>query len=191
MVDVFTKQESQELYEKLKSLVDPVPHKIVVWGKKYDEPRLKRFFTKKPLQYKSKYAQGQITTTSNEWPDVIQQLVAKAKELTGEDFNSALVNLYRNGDDCIGAHSDNDNNDGVGEIASFSFGATRDFIIKESATRNTVATVPLESGSLFVMRKGMQDKYLHSVPRKKVFNGRINVTLRQQIIKDTSDFNVN
>ena len=98
-------------------MVHPIPSKIRVYGKEFDEPRLKIFFSKEVLKYKNRYSGG-YSTTSSEWPEVIQILADKAKEITGDEYDSVLVNFYRNGDDCIGLHSDKDDNDGVGSIAS-------------------------------------------------------------------------
>jgi len=97
-------------------------------------------------------------------------------------FNSVLVNLYRNGGDHVGWHSDNEPElGGQPFIASLTLGAERplQFRHKQSARQGQVL---LPSGSLLVMQPDFQHHWLHSIPiDPNLTDGRINLTFRKVI----------
>ena len=98
---------------------------------------------------------------------------------TGEKFNSCLLNLYHNGNEGMGWHSDNEKE--LGEhpvIASLSLGAARKFLLKHNQTKQKIAII-LESGSLLLMKGETQEKWIHSLPKTKIIQKpRINLTFR-------------
>jgi len=121
----------------------------------------------------------------------------KIKKLTGETFNYAYLNFYRDGNDHIGFHSDREEQLEEGStIASLSLGATRDFVIRHikdtklaqemkedylrlEALEKAKQTISLKSGSLLLMKKLTQKVYHHQVPKRtKVKSPRINITFR-------------
>lgn len=125
----------------------------------------------------------------------------KIKLLTGETFNYAYLNYYRDGKDYINYHSDKEEVLEEGStIASLSLGATRDFVIRHikdtrlaqdmsddklrlEALEAAKQTIPLKSGSLLLMKKQTQKVYHHHVPKRlNVKSPRINITFRH--IKD-------
>ena len=87
-------------------------------------------------------------------------------EFCGMEFTTALLNLYRDGSECLGYHSDKVSAGGGGSlIASISLGASRDFAIKPLAgVCDAVVTkpvnIPLHNGSLLIMSGSMQDTTL-------------------------------
>lgn len=97
----------------------------------------------------------------------------------GIQSNAVLANFYRNGNDKVGWHSDNEKELGCHPvIASISLGATRTFQLKHKQSNQRV-DLELESGSLLVMAGNMQTNWLHALPqRKRITNGRINLTYR-------------
>ena len=126
-VVVFTTAESKAIFDTLHAILlqDPVPKTVKVFGKEYPERRLVEFFSKDNHAYKYSGSER----VSKGWPDVMVQLASRAEELTGETgFDSALVNLYRDSNDAMGLHRDDDAMNSC--IVSFSFGATRIFQIK-------------------------------------------------------------
>jgi len=94
-----------------------------------------------------------------------------------------LVNRYADGQDCMGAHSDDEPEIAHGsDIASISLGATRDFVIKHKHSKLKY-TISLHSGDLLIMHWPMQRDWLHSVPKRlKVTEPRWNYTFRQLIV---------
>ena len=81
----------------------------------------------------------------------------------------------------IGDHADDETDHEQGAfIASVSLGAVRDFWIRDKESGKLIMTIPLASGSLFLMGKNFQTKLKHGLPkRKKVKHPRINLTFRR------------
>lgn len=100
------------------------------------------------------------------------------------DFNSVLLNRYKDGNDCIHFHCDNEKELGRNPtIASITLGTPRTFKLKNKET-NEVISMKLEHGSLLVMFGRCQDVYLHGVPREPEVKGsRINLTFRTVLRK--------
>lgn len=101
------------------------------------------------------------------------------------DFNQLLVNWYANGNEYIGAHSDNESQlKKDSEIISISLGATRKFRIRNKETKAIVKDINLAHGDVVVMKAGMQDLFTHEIVKiagekgKKV-DCRVNITLRK------------
>jgi alkylated DNA repair dioxygenase AlkB len=116
------------------------------------------------------------------WPVLMLTIKREVEQYLGLSFNYALLNLYKDGKDNIGYHSD-DETDLIPQstIASLSFGAARDFLLRSKRDdEEPIVKVALANGSLLCMRGNTQRNYKHSVPiRKKVKEARINITFRQ------------
>lgn len=74
------------------------------------------------------------------------------------------MNLYRDGNDCVGAHEDEDAK--AHTVASFSFGEERDFAIHHHSTKRMLRKIKLENGSLFLMLPGFQREYKTTRPKR-------------------------
>jgi alkylated DNA repair dioxygenase AlkB len=112
---------------------------------------------------------------------LIRELKAKVEGACGRPFNSVLLNLYRNGVDSMGWHSDDERE--LGErpvIASVSLGATRRFRLRhKKRTDVEPVVVDLEHGSLLIMRGETQRFWKHQLPKtRKVSESRLNLTFR-------------
>jgi alkylated DNA repair dioxygenase AlkB len=101
------------------------------------------------------------------------------EELAATKFNSCLLNLYHNGNEGMGWHSDDEKPLGKNNtIASLSFGAERKFSFKHKQTKQ-IASLVLEHGSLIIMKDNTQSNWLHSLPiSKNITQPRINLTFR-------------
>ena len=97
----------------------------------------------------------------------------------GLTFNSCLANLYRNGTDSMGYHSDNEPELGPRPlIASVSLGDRRRFVLRHRVTRERWSW-DLGQGDLLVMRNESQSEYAHSVPKvSRPVGPRMNLTFR-------------
>jgi alkylated DNA repair dioxygenase AlkB len=91
-----------------------------------------------------------------------------------------LLNLYRDGQDSIGFHTDAEPELGVNPVvATLSFGSEREFVLKHKATKETIR-YKLGSGSLLVMGGASQHHWLHAVPKTDAVVGeRIRLTFRR------------
>lgn len=113
------------------------------------------------------------------WTKELLELKSIIEIQTGEQFNSCLLNLYHNGDEGMGWHSDAEKDlKKNGAIASLSLGANRKFAFKHKKTKETVSVI-LENGSLLVMKGTTQTHWVHRLPPTKLIkNARINLTFR-------------
>ncbi|MFO0864285.1 MAG: alpha-ketoglutarate-dependent dioxygenase AlkB [Gemmataceae bacterium] len=114
------------------------------------------------------------------WPESLVALKRRIEEASNETFNSVLLNLYRDGRDSMGYHSDNEPELGPDPIiASLSLGAERNFALKHLETGERT-NLPLTHGSLLVMGTGCQIHWRHMVPKTaRPVGERINLTFRR------------
>ena len=126
------------------------------------------------------YTYSNRTREALPWTKELLELKVQIEKLSGEPFNSCLLNLYHNGDEGMAWHSDDEKTmmkDSA--IASLSLGAERKFSLRHKQSKETL-TIVLESGSLLVMRGTTQTHWLHSIPKsKRIQMPRINLTFRQ------------
>ena len=125
------------------------------------------------------YTYSNTTKQALAWTKELSHLKQIVEELAETKFNSCLLNLYHNGNEGMGWHSDDEKSLGKNNtIASLSFGAERNFSFKHKHTKQIVSLV-LEHGSLLIMKDATQTNWLHSLPKSKsVTQPRINLTFR-------------
>lgn len=125
------------------------------------------------------YNYSNSTKKALKWTKELITLKRIVEKLAEQNFNTCLLNLYHNGNEGIGWHSDDEKNLGkINTIASLSFGAERKFLFKHKQTKQIVSLV-LEHGSMLIMKDTTQVNWLHSLPKsKKINNPRINLTFR-------------
>ena len=125
------------------------------------------------------YTYSRITRSALPWTPELLDLKHRVEAISGETFNSCLLNLYHSGDEGMAWHSDSERQLlQNGAIASVSLGAERQFIFKHKNTKVTHASV-LQHGSLLVMKGVTQTHWLHRLPPTKKINlPRINLTFR-------------
>ncbi|NVK21051.1 MAG: alpha-ketoglutarate-dependent dioxygenase AlkB [Kangiellaceae bacterium] len=127
----------------------------------------------------SSYVYSGIKHEPEVWNEPLLTIKAKIEQTIGVNFNSALCNLYRNGQDSVAWHADDEPELGESPvIASLSLGATRTFQLKHK-THKISHKIELTSGSLLVMQGAMQHHWLHQIPKQTSVNKpRINITFR-------------
>lgn len=151
-------------------------HDIVVFGQRHREPRLSTWHADGGKEYE--YS-GLLRTPLPLTP-LLNDIRSRCESMSGASFNSVLVNLYRDGNDGVGWHADNEAVNGrEPTIASVSLGATRRFDLRHRESKETVK-VDLHSGSLLVMSGLSQHCWVHQVAKtKQVVGPRINLTFRR------------
>lgn len=116
------------------------------------------------------------------WHPALDDLRDRLSTQFGTRFNSVLCNLYRNGDDCMGMHSDREPELGPCPfIVSVSLGATRKLTFRAKNPHDLPRLdLDLSHGSLLAMGGRIQDLYRHGIPRQpRVLEPRINLTFRR------------
>jgi alkylated DNA repair dioxygenase AlkB len=88
------------------------------------------------------------------------------------------VNVYSDGEDSIGAHSDDESELWMSKVACLSLGASRIFRMKNKLSGAKVDTVT-KHGQLLVMEGNFQREFSHEIPvQKKITGKRISLTFR-------------
>ena len=126
------------------------------------------------------YGYSGIQLTSRPWHERVQALRKSVERLCNHSFNSVLLNLYRNGQDSVAWHADDEPELGQNPvIASLSLGAERPFSLKHRHNGERYRLI-LPSGSLLLMDSCTQHYWLHQLPKvKNLTQARINLTFRQ------------
>jgi len=171
----------------LDSLLDTIAWKndeAVIFGKHIITKRKVAWYA--DMDYS--YTYSNTTKQALPWTKELLELKTLTEKLTGEHFNSCLLNLYHNGDEGMAWHSDDEKALGKDtSIASLSFGAERKFALKHRATKEGTSLI-LENGSLLVMRGTTQTHWMHSLPKsKKILTPRVNLTFRTMMAQITND----
>jgi alkylated DNA repair dioxygenase AlkB len=144
---------------------------IRMYGKFYPEPRLTCWFG-------PAYTYSNIAWDAKVMPDFMQKLNDKIGRICNFEFNAVLCNYYRNGQDAMGWHADNEPEMDGQCIASLSLGVERTFKIKHR-TLPLAFNCQLNHGALLVM-ENMQRDWLHAVPKRlRVSDPRLNFTFRR------------
>jgi len=128
------------------------------------------------------YKYSGTTKQALSWTPELLELKKLTEQLTGESFNSCLLNLYHDGNEGMAWHSDDEKALGKDSaIASLSFGAERKFSLKHRLTKEN-QSVLLENGSLLIMKGTTQTNWLHSLPiSKRITLPRVNLTFRRMM----------
>ena len=150
---------------------------IKLYGKTTPLPRLTAWYGDSGKSY----SYSGIKSTPNEWNKGLLYLKEKIENCADVKFNSVLLNWYRDGEDYLSWHADDEKELGENPvIASANFGETRDFLLRRNDDKSKKLTIPLNHGTLLIMRGGLQHYWQHSVPkRKKVRGSRFNLTFRR------------
>jgi len=129
-----------------------------------------------------------LSTINSDFVDMVKTMNQSKDAKKKEIYNYCLLNHYRNGEEYMGYHSDDETSlDQNVPIASVSLGVTRHFDIKpkkknSEGKRPRAARIDLGDGDLLLMFKPMQDHYEHQIPvEKRVIGERINLTFRRII----------
>ena len=151
-------------------------HNIRIFGKIVPQPRLSALYA----QNRSSYTYSNLTLTPAEFTPELKDLQNKLKDLTNLEFTHCLANLYRDGQDSMGWHSDDEKELGKEPvIASLSFGGKRKFQMKHKSRKEMKFQIEPEHGSLLIMAGQTQASWKHQIPKtKKEVGIRVNLTFR-------------
>lgn len=151
-------------------------HRIRMFGRVVDSPRLSAWIGDDDATYR--YSGTRFAPLP--WTPALLALRDRVAAECDTSFNSVLANLYRDGSDRMGWHSDDEAELGPAPvIASVSLGAERTFRFRAKAGGEPVA-IELPHGSLLRMGGQTQRLYKHELPvRKRVAEARINLTFRK------------
>jgi alkylated DNA repair dioxygenase AlkB len=141
-------------------------------------PRLNAWFADAGLTY----AYSGISHAGRGWLPWLEEIRQRVEEASGAEFNSLLLNRYRDGQDSISPHADNEPELGENPVvATLSFGAEREFVLRHRKKKEKLV-YRLGHGSLLVMGGTSQQFWLHGIPKTDAPVGeRISLTFRRLI----------
>ena len=176
---IFNRKQITSYYQNLLHHIPWQKDEAIIFGKHHITKRKVAWYGDKAYSY----TYSGVTKQAHLWTPELLQLKQKVEEISSTTYNSCLLNLYHDGTEGMGWHSDAEKTLlENGTIASITFGAERKFSFKHKVTRQRV-DILLENGSLLLMKGTTQKKWLHRLPpTKKVFSPRINLTFRTVII---------
>jgi len=149
---------------------------IIVYGKPGIQHRDIGFFSNISIgyNYSGQFAKSIPLTKS------LSILIEIINELFNTHYNGILINKYKNGNDYIGAHSDDEKNlDSEGVIA-ISIGAVRKFRIRDKKTKKIIIDIPTISNNIIHMGGDFQKEFTHEIPiEKKIKEERFSFTFRK------------
>jgi alkylated DNA repair dioxygenase AlkB len=169
--------EADALFATLREQVAWEVHRIRLFGREVDSPRLSCWIGDPDASYRY----SGVRFEPRPWPEALRPVLPRLEQALGQGFNSVLANLYRDGRDAMGWHSDAEPELGARPvIASISLGAARRFAFRHRQQPERRLSLELPHGSLLVMAGDTQRFYRHSLPRTaKPVGERINLTFRR------------
>jgi alkylated DNA repair dioxygenase AlkB len=180
--------DADALFAALSAEIAWETHRIRMFGRAIDSPRLSCWIGDPGAVY----TYSRTRFEPRPWPPAIVPVRRRLAQTLGVDFDSVLANLYRDGRDSMGWHSDDEPELGPAPvIASLSLGGTRRFLFKpkpaavpaqgnDGPAGDRRRGLALSHGSLLVMSGQTQANYLHALPATaKPVAARINLTFRR------------
>ena len=149
--------------------------KITVYGKAYLQPRLSAWYGDLAYSYSG------IMLEPLPWTQTLLDIKLRVEKLVQHSFNSVLLNLYRDQQDSMGMHSDDERELGSEPaIASLSLGEERTFLLRHKSRKDLkTVKLALPAGSLLLMQGQTQKYWRHGINRERqVCAPRINLTFR-------------
>jgi len=175
---ILEEKVTQKYFERLMHTIAWEHDEVIIFGKRIVTKRKTAWYGDQNYAY----TYSKTTKKALPWTKALKELKTEVEAASGFTFNSCLLNLYHNGDEGMGWHSDDENTlIKNAPIASLSLGAKRKFSFKHKSTKQTVSVI-LEDGSLLLMKAPTQTYWLHSLPKtRKVNTSRINLTFRTML----------
>jgi alkylated DNA repair dioxygenase AlkB len=166
---------ARQFYKDLDKNISWEHDEFLMYGKKIITKRKVAWYGSKAFDYNY----SQKTRKAELWTKELMQLKQLIETESKDVFNSCLLNLYPEGSDGMGWHSDDEKElRPLATIASLSLGSDRKFSFKHRLTKETVS-LTLQNGSLLLMKGATQKHWLHQLPKtKKTIGPRINLTFR-------------
>lgn len=177
--EFFSAEESKNYFENLIRSIAWQQDEIRMFGKLLPIPRLQAWYGD---EMKS-YTYSGIKMTPNSWTKTLLAIKYRIESVCSETFSSVLLNRYRDGQDSMGWHADDEKELGQNPvIASVNFGATRTFQMRRKDDHKEKKVLELGNGSLLVMQGSTQHFWQHQIPKTaKEVGERVNLTFRRII----------
>ncbi len=169
--------EQQALFRLLEQTLHWRQDQLKLFGRMVSIPRLQSFMGDEGIEY----TYSNLLMKARPWLPELLTLKEQIEKASLSHFNTVLANLYRDGQDSMGWHSDDEPELRRNPtIASLSLGEPRRFLLRPKGSKKTHTEIPLASGSLLIMAGELQHYWQHSVPKTaRKIDPRMNLTFRQ------------
>lgn len=172
----FGEDEVDAYFAELRTSVDWQQEEIWMFGRKVMQPRLTALYGDPTIPY----GYSGIRMRPHPFTPLLEKMRERVSTFAGIAFTHVLLNYYRDGQDSMGWHRDNEVSLGPEPvIASISLGAARRFQFRHYERKTEKIDLVLNSGSLLLMRGLSQRFWEHQLPKvRKISAPRINLTFR-------------
>ena len=172
---LMSNEKANSMFSELLQGISWERDELIIYGKKITTKRKTAWYGDSAF----KYSYSNATKIALPWIPELVELKVLVEQQSQSTFNSCLLNLYHEGNEGMAWHSDDEKELGdQPTIASVSLGAERKFSFKHKKTKES-HSLPLENGSLLLMKGVTQKHWQHSLPKAmKVKEPRINLTFR-------------
>jgi len=145
-------------------------------GHSYPVPRLLAWYGDPGASYRY----SGLTHPSLPWTSLLTEIRERVQSAVGQPLNGVLLNYYRDGQDSMGWHSDDEAELGRNPlVASLNLGGTRRFDLRRKGQTRIEHSLELSHGSLLVMAGATQHHWQHQVAKtRKACAPRLNLTFR-------------
>jgi alkylated DNA repair dioxygenase AlkB len=176
-LDVLPLSQADNLLNQLLEQSAWQQESIHLYDKSLPQPRLTCWYGKHAASAASGYNH---LSPAHPYTTALLALKDIVEQLTEYNYNSTLANLYRDGQDSVGYHADDEAVLGPQPvIASFSLGATRRFLLKHNNKQHRTISCDLPHNSLLLMAGPLQQHWQHAIGKTtKVVGPRVNLTFR-------------
>jgi len=173
---VFDAAESSDLLNTFISQIPWIQETVQMYGKMIKTPRLTAWYGDEHKTYS--YSGNKYDPLP--WTKELLEIKGRVEPLSGTVFNSVLLNYYRDGNDSVAWHSDDEYELGFKPtIASVSFGQERRFDVRNKQDHKNKCSVVLENGSVLLMKGNLQQEWQHRIPKStQSMRSRVNLTFR-------------
>ena len=178
-VKILSDEEILHYFNELNNTIAWKNDEVIIFGKLIKTNRKVAWYASSNFEY----TYSNISKKALPFTPALLNLKQIIEQKTGEIYNACLLNLYQNGSEGMGWHSDDEKElEPLASIASLSLGADRKFSLKHKINKQTISVI-LENGSLLEMKNETQLFWKHALPKTtKVLGPRINLTFRKMVI---------
>lgn len=172
----YSADESQAYLNLLGNTIVWKQEELRIYGRLVKTPRLTAWYGDAGIAY----TYSGMRFEALPWNDELLAIKRKLEAAFGAKFNSVLLNLYRDGRDSMGWHSDDEPELGQNPIiASVNFGQERRFDFRSKPDHSLKQSIMLGNGSVLLMKGDIQHNWQHQVAKSaRPMKERINLTFR-------------
>ena len=172
---IFNPERCAALFDALNKTIDWKEDQLVMFGRLITTKRKVAWIGDAGCSY----TYSGVQKFPQAWTTELLEIKHQVETLANVGFNSCLLNLYHDGTEGMGWHSDDEKElDPLAPIASVSFGGVRKFAFKHRQDKTNISLF-LENGSVLLMQSPTQEFWQHSLTKtKRTVGPRINLTFR-------------